>query len=55
MYKLMVSIDLSSSLLAGKLSSQPFVHFTRIDGLLTNWKQIIPHIHFASHIHFFPV
>jgi len=43
---LLVSTDFSSSLIvkkAGQLSSQPFIHFKWINGLLTNWKQIIPH------------
>jgi len=43
---LLVSTDLSTSLLVkkvGQLTSQPFIHSKWINGLLTNWKQIIPH------------
>lgn len=43
---LIVSTDPSSSPIVkkvGQLSSQPFINTKWINGLLTNWKQIIPH------------
>jgi small subunit ribosomal protein S2 len=43
---LIVSTDPSSSLIVkkvGQLSDQPFIHSKWANGLLTNWKQIIPH------------
>jgi len=43
---LLVSTDPSSSLIikkVGQLSYQPFIHSKWVNGLLTNWKQIIPY------------
>lgn len=43
---LLVSTDPSTSLLikkVGQLSSQPFIYSKWVNGLLTNWKQVISH------------